>query len=379
MLLAVDSPYELEADAPAVRAAPRPAPARAAAAAVALSLPALSERARACIDPGAHSAKLSRLALRLSEMGWLAPCPREKLLPEVRLAVGRWLDAMFGNLAQLRLCGQLHLSASDACEEHDDLAARPGLQAALQRAMGFDARDDHVAVALVPDSGGYSVVDIQPGVDRLEAIHSGLGRRALEAVCHAGADFEISGPLTALRWASYCWWGGYESEAEWMSEAPQEGDDPGYEGMTRAELEEALGLTGRGPLLSRAALRCIEAGSSVYAARAARLILALAKPHKDGLDDSSLHAELETESFNVEQLAVVGVGQRGLDATLRLGDDMAELFYGGDGRPREFVKLLGLPLGAGEFRRAERKVKAFAQRVRQLDALLDLLALGADR
>ncbi len=341
----------------------------------------MSDEALACRLGAGIAPKLARLAQALHRAGLLKPCEPSALLPRCREALGLWLDSVFGGLRHFDFTATLHASVFDACgmdrdEEACELQALQDTAGRSARACLSDwseatltdPRVDHVGLTLAAASRTTLVT--HDGVQRLEAECRGLGWLALREACTACQDFELYGLGWSHGWASYAYWGGCESEVEYMADVGFD-DDDAWDGLTREALDTALPVhefQTRG--LPRSGLRRLVQDASPRVARVARLVLELQRLRSGprwSLDRLASSFEW-IDSF--DPTVVVAWTPESVETIHRVGDDAHQLVMDSSDEPRPFAALMGVPLDGAGLARLTLALRIPVRRLRLADELL---------
>jgi hypothetical protein len=318
-------------------------------AALALSLPALGDASvvQDAASTGAGKVKSAKLARALLAKGFL-PSPDEVASVEVAVEVGlgRWLAAQVGSLCCLSVGASLHpnvweahgLTAEQVMDELQD-----GVPEKREREVfGLIEGQDHVGVVL--EARHCDCLDVKQGVEALEAKLPGFGYAAARLAMDALTQFGVWGFEQQAYQARNTYWGGCESELEWLEEWGGEDDD--YQGVTAAELDVAFQLKQFAAQGSKREWRTafVELGEPVELQRFIELVESLQRLERATVfQGHELCMELEFyESISPSAIVVWGDSR----LALRIGDDFAQMVMESDGRTQEFIGVIGLSLEA---------------------------------
>lgn len=297
------------------------------------------------------------------------------LEPGINAALSKWLSSMFAGLRCFEFKAHLYADAFEACgverEEFSEGSEKTRMAQAFQEACGLDVDLSHVAVGLYAASNRWLLVG--HGVERLEAIHPGLGWTVLHEIQDATIDFNLFDFGWLEQAASYTYWCGGDDESELVEMYGEEAAD--YEGVTRQQFDEAVPARNLQKARRLATKKLVEIGKRAgpEPSEITELVCKLRRLKKAKSICRISVLEGEFDWFDSLEPAVL-LGWKSWDLVNRLTDDYAEIMYNGDACLRDVIAVMPIPLGDGKaLANLEMKWRGAIKRLRYADRLLSRL------
>lgn len=282
---------------------------------------------------------------------------------------------MFAGLRCFEFKANLYSDAFEACgverDEFTEGSEKARMAQAFHEACGLDVESSHVALGLYTASNRWLLVG--DGIERLEAIHPGLGWTVLHEIQDATIDFNLFDFGWLEQAASYTYWCGGDDESELVDIYGEEAGD--YDGVTRKDFDEAVParLMQKAKRLSTRKLVEIGERGGAEASEITELVCRLRRLKKaQSICRISVLAG-EFDWFDSLEPAVL-LGWKSWDLINRLTDDYAEIMYNGDACLRDVIAVMPIPLGDGKgLANLEMKWRGAIKRLGYADRLLSRL------
>lgn len=318
-----------------------------------------------------------RLAQSMLEAGVLQDLTSELTLSDlVTSSLNDWMASIWGHPAYFDMGVHLLQNFKEAIESYEQTSDEISVQDTELRTIvleecGLDPIEDHLC--LLFSSMGRADMLVGEGVERLEALHKGLGYEVLRQIENIGMSFGLLGGCWLEMVAQQTQWCGGESETDWAEMNGEDAED--FAGVTKAEFDEAVprAWVSTKPM-SLNALRNISRTGSDEARKAASLLLAIRK-----LNDKAQGFQLGgVEGFfemaeNLE--ATVLLGWKSFDVVYQMCDDYTNNRWSGDCADSSGIGIELMPTNDPSwFARTKAKWKPKADAVNMIDALLCIVA-----
>lgn len=215
----------------------------------------------------------------------------------------------------------------------------------VDRSTREQIMEPYFNVRLITHDGYWGgQLTIGPAVKRLETAHPGLGETVMASLDEAARLIPIFTPRDALSWASFAYWNGCDTDAEWQQMCIENGDDPDdFEMVTRGEFDRAIPRWVSEPRqrISARRLQQLAAQGSGKAQRVAGALHRLALARRS--DNWPERLSISYDRTVILRAAMLRWGPN--DPMFRIADDFRNLVMEMDEDVFEHFSEINLPVG----------------------------------